>query len=148
MKIALVTGSGGLIGSQSVKYFASKFDKVVGIDNDSRKYFFGEEASTALSSEKLVSDFSNFQHESVDIRDEQNIFEIFAKYGSDIKLIVHTAAQPSHDWAAKEPFTDFSINANGTLNLLEATRQHCPEAVFIFTSSARPNISGISVSGL
>jgi len=135
MKIALVTGSGGLIGSQSVKYFASKFDKVVGIDNDSRKYFFGEEASTALSSEKLVSDFSNFQHESVDIRDEQNIFEIFAKYGSDIKLIVHTAAQPSHDWAAKEPFTDFSINANGTLNLLEATRQHCPEAVFIFTST-------------
>jgi len=135
MDIAIVTGSGGLIGSQSVKYFTQQFDKVIGIDNDSRKYFFGEEASTHKSTNRLKADFSNFESESVDIRDYKGLEAIFQQYGSDIKLIIHTAAQPSHDWAAKEPFTDFSINANGTLNLLEATRLNCPEAVFIFTST-------------
>jgi len=135
MNIAIITGSGGLIGSQSVKYFSQKFDRVIGIDNDSRKYFFGEEASTKASSDRLLADFDNFEHENVDIREQKDIFKIFEKYGSDIKLIVHTAAQPSHDWAAKEPFTDFTINANGTLVMLEATRQFCPKAVFIFTST-------------
>lgn len=135
MNIAIVTGSGGLIGSQSVKYFSSKIDKVIGIDNDSRAYFFGEEASTKSSTKNLEKDFSNFENEFVDIRDFEAISKIFAEYGADIKLIIHTAAQPSHDWAAKEPFTDFTINANGTLNLLEATRIHCPEAVFVFTST-------------
>jgi len=135
MKVAIITGSGGLIGSQSVKYFSEHFDVVVGIDNDSRKYFFGEEASTKASTDRLKSDFSNFVSEDADIRDFSAIEKIFKKYGGDIKLIVHTAAQPSHDWAAKEPFTDFTINANGTLNLLEATRLNSPEAVFIFTST-------------
>ncbi|MEZ4909319.1 MAG: NAD-dependent epimerase/dehydratase family protein [Saprospiraceae bacterium] len=135
MNIAIVTGSGGLIGSQSVKYFSSKMDKVIGIDNDSRAYFFGEEASTKSSTQNLENDFSNFENKFVDIRDFDAISKIFNEYGAEIKLIIHTAAQPSHDWAAKEPFTDFTINANGTLNLLEATRLHCPEAVFVFTST-------------
>jgi CDP-paratose 2-epimerase len=135
MRILIVTGSGGLIGSQSVKYFADKFDLVVGIDNDARSYFFGQEASTHPSTRKLLKDFPNFKSENVDIRDADKIFSIFDKYGSDIKLVIHTAAQPSHDWAAREPFTDFTINANGTLNMLEATRKYCEKAVFIFTST-------------
>ncbi len=135
MKVAIVTGSGGLIGSQSVKYFAPQFDVIVGIDNDQRSYFFGQEASTLPSSQKLAHDFANYRHENADIRHQERIFEIFKTYNTDIQLVIHTAAQPSHDWAAKEPFTDFTINANGTLNLLEATRQFCPEAVFIFTST-------------
>jgi CDP-paratose 2-epimerase len=135
MKIAIITGSGGLIGSQSVKYFASQFDLVIGIDNDQRAYFFGSEASTLSSTKKLKQDFKNFTSINVDIRNQKKIFKIFEKYGNDIKLIIHTAAQPSHDWAAKEPFTDFSINANGTLIMLEATRLFSPEAVFIFTST-------------
>ena len=135
MRVLIVTGSGGLIGSQSVKYFAEKFDLVVGIDNDARSYFFGQEASTHPSTRKLLEDFPNFKSENVDIRDADKIFSIFDKYGSDIKLVIHTAAQPSHDWAAREPFTDFTINANGTLNILEATRKYCEKAVFIFTST-------------
>ena len=135
MRVLIVTGSGGLIGSQSVKYFADKFDVIVGIDNDARSYFFGQEASTHPSTRKLLQDFPNFKSENVDIRDAEKIFSIFDKYGSDIKLVIHTAAQPSHDWAAREPFTDFTINANGTLNLLEATRKYCEKAVFIFTST-------------
>jgi CDP-paratose 2-epimerase len=135
MRVLIVTGSGGLIGSQSVKYFADKFDVVVGIDNDARSYFFGQEASTHPSTRKLLADFPNFKSENVDIRDADKIFSIFDTYGSDIKLVIHTAAQPSHDWAAREPFTDFTINANGTLNMLEATRKYCEKAVFIFTST-------------
>jgi CDP-paratose 2-epimerase len=135
VKIVIITGSGGLIGSQSVKFFSRKFDLVVGIDNDQRSYFFGDGASTRLSTEKLLEDFQNFQTECVDIREGQQIDNLFRKYGSDVKLVVHTAAQPSHDWAAKEPLTDFTINANGTLNLLEATRLNCPDAVFLFTST-------------
>jgi CDP-paratose 2-epimerase len=135
MKILVVTGSGGLIGSQTVKYFSSSFDLVIGIDNDSRSYFFGNEASTSASTSKLKNDFKNFKSLNVDIRDKEEIFNIFSRYNNDIKLVVHTAAQPSHDWAAKEPFTDFTINANGTLNLLEATRIYSSDAVFIFTST-------------
>jgi CDP-paratose 2-epimerase len=135
MKVAIITGSGGLIGSQSVKYFASKFDVVVGIDNNQRAYFFGAEASTLPSSTKLAADFPNFVHYNIDIRNTEAIYEIFNKYNVDIQLVIHAAAQPSHDWAAREPLTDFTINANGTLNMLEATRKYAPEAVFIFTST-------------
>jgi CDP-paratose 2-epimerase len=135
MKVAIITGSGGLIGSQSVKYFASKFDVVVGIDNNQRAYFFGAEASTLPSSTKLAADFPNFVHHNIDIRNTEAIYEIFNKYNADIQLVIHAAAQPSHDWAAREPLTDFTINANGTLNMLEATRKYAPEAVFIFTST-------------
>jgi CDP-paratose 2-epimerase len=87
------------------------------------------------STVKLAADFKNFAHRNVDIRNQEAIFNIFNEFGSDVKLVIHAAAQPSHDWAAKEPFTDFSINATGTLNILEATRQYCPDAVFIFTST-------------
>ncbi len=135
MDVVLVTGSNGLIGSESVRFFAEKGFKVVGIDNDMRAYFFGKDASTAWMKERLKKDVGKFEHHSVDIRDYLKLGKIFKKYSSDIKLIIHTAAQPSHDWAAREPITDFTINANGTLNLLELTRQNCPNAVFIFTST-------------
>jgi len=124
-----------LIGSEAVEFFASKFDKVVGIDNNMRQYFFGEEASTDWNKVRLENSISNYEHHPMDIRDYAAAEKVFQKYGSDIQLIVHTAAQPSHDWAAKEPLTDFHVNATGTLNLLELTRLHAPKAVFIFTST-------------
>jgi CDP-paratose 2-epimerase len=135
MKVAIITGSGGLIGSEAVQFFADKFDLIVGIDNNMRQYFFGKEASTNWNTNSLVKRFSNFRHRSVDIRETPELDLLFREYGSDIGMVLHTAAQPSHDWAAREPFTDFSINANGTLNLLEMTRVHAPEATFIFTST-------------
>ncbi|MEO5892832.1 MAG: NAD-dependent epimerase/dehydratase family protein [Ferruginibacter sp.] len=135
MSVAIVTGSAGLIGSESVSFLAGKFDKVVGIDNNLRQYFFGEEGSTKWNKERISGQFSNYVHNAVDIRDYEGLKKIFEEYGSSIKLIVHTAAQPSHDWAAREPLTDFTVNANGTLNMLELTRLFCPDAVFIFTST-------------
>jgi CDP-paratose 2-epimerase len=135
MNICIVTGSGGLIGSESVDFFADKFDLVVGIDNDMRAYFFGTEASTNWNKNKLEEKFQNYKHYNIDIRNNEELEKVFKLYNEDIKLIVHTAAQPSHDWAAKEPFTDFTVNANGTLNMLEYTRLHAPKAVFIFTST-------------
>jgi CDP-paratose 2-epimerase len=135
MAIAIITGSSGLIGAASVRFFAEKGYQVVGIDNDMRSYFFGQDASTDWSRAKLQDEVPNFTHESADIREKEAINQIFAKYGNDIEIVIHTAAQPSHDWAAKEPFTDFSVNADGTLVLLEATRHYCPEATFIFTST-------------
>jgi CDP-paratose 2-epimerase len=135
MKIVLITGSGGLIGSESVSFFADKFDLVIGIDNNLRQYFFGKEASTDWNRNRLSEKFSNYKDYSIDIRNYNDLEVLFKKYGSDISLIIHTAAQPSHDWAAKEPLTDFSVNATGTLNLLELTRLHCPDSVFIFTST-------------
>lgn len=135
MSVAIITGSAGLIGSEAVSFFADKFDVVIGIDNNLRQYFFGAEASTDWNRKNLSEKFSNYQHQNIDIRNFDEIEVLFKQYNSDIKLIVHTAAQPSHDWAAREPLTDFSVNANGTLNLLEATRKNCPEAVFIFTST-------------
>lgn len=135
MSVVLVTGSGGLIGAQAVRYFAPTCDTIIGVDNDMRAYFFGEEASTTWAVNELGESLPNYQHESIDIRDRGAIDMLFSKYSSDIELIIHTAAQPSHDWAANEPFTDFDVNAVGTLNLLEATRQHAPKATFIFTST-------------
>lgn len=135
MPVAIVTGSAGLIGSESCKRLSAEGFTVVGIDNDMRAYFFGAEASTAENNRKLQVTLPNYQSRSVDIRDFKAISRIFEEFGKDISLIVHTAAQPSHDWAAREPMTDFSVNATGTLHLLEATRLYCPEAVFIFTST-------------
>jgi CDP-paratose 2-epimerase len=135
MKVALITGSSGLIGSESVRFFADKFDLIVGIDNNQRAYFFGQEASTETTKNKLIEQILNFIHYDIDIRDQVALEDIFRTYNTDIKLIVHTAAQPSHDWAAKEPFTDFSVNATGTLNLLQYTKIYSPDAVFIFTST-------------
>lgn len=135
MKVAIITGSAGLIGSESVRFFSDKMDLIVGIDNDQRAYFFGSEASTDWSKRELEQTIQNYVHHSADIRDYAALQEIFKKYNTDIELVIHTAAQPSHDWASREPVTDFTINANGTLNLLELTRLHSPEAVFIFTST-------------
>jgi len=133
--IVIVTGSAGLIGSQAVDFFSAKGFKVVGIDNDMRAYFFGADGSTQWNRKRLTRDIASYDHRDIDIRDLESLRKIYQAFQSDIKLIIHTAAQPSHDWAAKEPFTDFSINASATLNLLELTRQYCPEAVFIFTST-------------
>ncbi|EOQ88296.1 NAD dependent epimerase/dehydratase family protein [Leptospira yanagawae serovar Saopaulo str. Sao Paulo = ATCC 700523] len=135
MDIALITGSAGLIGAESVRFFHEKGFQVVGIDNDMRKEFFGEEASTEWQKNQLLKTLPNYKHHSVDIRNEVEIQKIFDGYNEDIKVIIHTAAQPSHDWAAKDPFKDFSVNANGTLVLLENFRKYCPRAVFIFTST-------------
>lgn len=135
MDIAVVTGSAGLIGAEAVRFLAKKGFSIIGIDNDMRKEFFGNEASTEWQRKRLEEEIPNYRHYSVDIRNYDKINSIFAEFSKDIKLIIHTAAQPSHDWAANDPFMDFSVNANGTLNLLEAVRNNSPEAVFIFTSS-------------
>lgn len=134
-KNCIITGASGLVGSESVEFFASKFDKVIGIDNDMRSYFFGKDTSTKWKSEKLSDNIENFECHSIDIRNSNDLEVLFKTYNTSIDLIIHTAAQPSHDWAAKEPITDFTVNANGTLNLLEMTRLHCPNATFIFTST-------------
>ena len=133
--VCLITGSSGLIGSESVKFFSEKFTKIVGVDNDMRSYFFGDEASNKWNQERLSNEYTNLDHRNIDIRNLEELEELFKFYGDRIELIVHAAAQPSHDWAAKEPFTDFTINANGTLNLLEMTRKYCPKSTFIFTST-------------
>jgi CDP-paratose 2-epimerase len=135
MSVAIVTGSAGLIGSEAVAFFAGLGLSVVGIDNDMRRYFFGEESSTQWNQQRLREEVRGYQHHSLDIRDEEGMDRLFARYGSAICLVIHTAAQPSHDWAARDPRMDFSINASGTLNLLEATRKHAPAAAFIFTST-------------
>jgi CDP-paratose 2-epimerase len=134
--IAIITGSHGLIGSEAALFFAKKGFTVIGIDNDMRAYFFGQDATTSPSLEKIQKELGDkYVYHNKDIRDHASMLDIFSKYGDEIKLVVHTAAQPSHDWAVKEPLTDFGVNAQGTLNLLEATRLHCPDAVFIFTST-------------
>lgn len=135
MSVAIITGSAGLIGSEAAEYFAKQGMDIVGIDNDLRRYFFGNEASNSWNRQRLEKHLPRYIHYDVDIRDREAIDQIFTRYGRNIKLVIHTAAQPSHDWAAREPVTDFTINANGTLHLLEATRRYAPEAVFIFTST-------------
>jgi len=146
MPTAIVTGSGGLIGSESVRYFAEQGFDVIGIDNDLRSYLFGPEASTAPTTQRLVQELgAAFRTHDLDIRDREAIARLFREHGRTIELVVHTAAQPSHDWAAREPHTDFGVNATGTLNLLEAARTSCPDATFIFTSTNkvygdRPNL--------
>jgi CDP-paratose 2-epimerase len=135
MNIALITGSAGLIGSEAVAFFSSKFDLILGIDNNLREYFFGKDGSTLWNEKRLEESYPNYKHINLDLRDEAGLKKVFEEYGADIKLVLHAAAQPSHDWAAKEPFTDFSVNATATLYLLEFTRQFAPTATFIFTST-------------
>ena len=130
MKTIIVTGSYGLIGSEVCRFYNKLGFRIIGIDNDMRKYFFGES-----SKEKVSNNYNNYFHYDVDIRNYDDLSKIFSKYSTNISLIIHTAAQPSHDWAAKEPITDFTVNALGTLNLLECTRKYCPDSVFIFTST-------------
>jgi CDP-paratose 2-epimerase len=135
MSVAIITGSAGLVGSESVSHFASLGLDVIGIDNGMRAQFFGESASTRWVRERLQNEVPNYTHYEADIRDYTEVSRIFKKYASDIALIIHTAAQPSHDWAATNPFMDFSVNANGTSVMLEATRNYAPDGVFIFTST-------------
>ncbi len=135
MSVILVTGSAGLIGSEAASFFCKKNYDVIGIDNNLRKTFFGEDACTEWNRKQLEQEYPNYSHNNIDIRDNEAITRIFKKYGKNINLIIHTAAQPSHDWAASDPIMDFTVNANGTLVLLENFRKHCPEAVFIFTST-------------
>ncbi|HLF34021.1 MAG TPA: NAD-dependent epimerase/dehydratase family protein [Cyclobacteriaceae bacterium] len=135
MKIAVITGSGGLVGSECCLYFSAYFDHVLGIDNDQRKFFFGEKASVEDTIEFLRKNLSNFLSFGTDIRNNSKLEEIFLKYGRDIRLVIHAAAQPSHDWSATAPYTDFEINALGTLNILELVRKFSPEAIVIFIST-------------
>lgn len=136
MSIAIITGSAGLIGSEASRRFAAEGLKVVGVDNDMRREFFGAEASTAWNADKLKGELgANYEHRSLDIRDRAAINGLFAEFGKDVSVVIHTAAQPSHDWAAKDPHVDFGVNAVGTLNMLQAVREKAPEAVFIFTST-------------
>lgn len=135
MSVVIVTGSAGLIGSETVRFFCEKKFDVIGIDNNFRKVFFGEDACTDWNRKQLENKYANYRHASIDIRDKEGVAGIFKKYGKNISLVIHAAAQPSHDWAASDPFMDFTINANGTLVMLENFRFYCPEAVFIFTST-------------
>jgi CDP-paratose 2-epimerase len=134
--LVVVTGSAGLIGSEASAFFAKLGYTVIGIDNDMRQVFFGAEASTSWNRDRLQTSLGDsYKHLDADIRDREAVNRIFSEYSSDIKAVIHTAAQPSHDWAATDPITDFTTNANGTLNLLEATRQYAAQASFIFTST-------------
>ncbi len=135
MSVAVVTGSAGLIGSETCKKLHAEGLEVVGIDNDLRSWFFGPGASTTGTRQQLQASLKQYRHQELDIRDWAAVDNLFSSLGKEIAIVVHTAAQPSHDWAARDPHTDFGVNALGTLNLLQATRRHCPEAVFIFTST-------------
>jgi CDP-paratose 2-epimerase len=131
---AIITGSGGLIGSESVQRFVEAGFDVIGLENDMRARFFGPSASTRSVTERLQERYPEFRSVELDIRDAEGVERVFAE-ATDLELVIHTAAQPSHDWAASDPQTDFGVNANGTLNLLEATRRYTPEATFVFCST-------------
>lgn len=135
MDIALITGSAGLIGSEAVRFFSEKGFHTVGVDNDLRRFLFGKGASTSWNRQRLMEENSKYIHVDEDIRDQKAMERLFLEFGGDIKLIIHAAAQPSHDWATNDPCLDFTVNANGTLVLLEMARRYCPKAVFIFTST-------------
>jgi len=135
MSIVLVTGSCGLVGSESVKFFASMGFDIIGIDNNLRFNFFGKDGDTTWVKNDLIKKYKNYTHKNVDIRNFSALEKIFKKNKNSIKLIIHAAAQPSHDWAKKKPFVDFSINALGTLNLLNLTKKYSNNSSFIFLST-------------
>ncbi len=135
MSIALITGSCGLVGSESAYFFSKKGFDILGIDNNARKFFFGKDGDISWIKKKLKKDLKNYKHANLDIKNYKALSKIFKKNKKNIKVIIHAAAQPSHDWAKNKPFVDFEINASGTLNLLELTRLHCPDVPFIFMST-------------
>ena len=147
VSVAVITGSSGLIGSEAAIYFGTLGLDIVGVDNDMRRVFFGADASTDWNRARVQETLGkSYVHHDLDIRDREGILSMFRRYGEAVELVIHAAAQPSHDWAARQPFVDFDINAVGTLNLLEAVRLHAAEATFIFTSTNkvygdRPNSS-------
>jgi CDP-paratose 2-epimerase len=136
MATAIVTGSGGLIGSESVAHFVTRGFDVIGLENDTRAQLFGADASTAHTTASLLERFAgSFRSLELDIRDREAVERVFAERAGQIELVIHTAAQPSHDWAASDPHADFAINADGTLNVLEATRKHADGATFVHCST-------------
>tara|TARA_X000000950_G_scaffold135555_1_gene168685 strand:+ start:1054 stop:2106 length:1053 start_codon:yes stop_codon:yes gene_type:complete len=135
MNIALITGSCGLVGSEASIFFSKKKFKILGIDNNKRKFFFGKDGDIGWIKKNLKKNLPNYTHLNVDIRNFSALKNIFLKNRKNIKVIIHAAAQPSHDWAKSKPFIDFDINAKGTLNLLELTKKYCPNAPFIFMST-------------
>ena len=135
MKIALITGSCGLVGSESSIFFSKKGFQILGIDNNARKFFFGKDGDISREKKNLQKNIKNYNHLNIDIVNYQSLKKIFKKYNKKIKVIIHAAAQPSHDWAKDKPFIDFEINAKGTLDLLELTKLYCPDAPFIFMST-------------
>jgi CDP-paratose 2-epimerase len=135
MSLYIVTGSSGLVGSAVVRHYCEQGADVIGIDNNQRAEFFGPAASTAANGQALVERFANFQPISCDIRDAGALEPVFSKNKGSIAGVIHTAGQPSHDWAARAPEVDFAINATATLSLLELVRSHCPDAPFAFTST-------------
>src|SRR3954468_16472287 len=135
MSTVVVTGSAGLIGSEASRHFHDLGWDVIGVDNDMRSQFFGDEASTTWMADRLVRELPRYRHLAIDIRDGGAMSAAIRDAGPDLELVIHTAAQPSHDWAARDPFTDFSVNATGTLMLLQASRDNCSDATFIFCST-------------
>ena len=135
MSVVIITGSSGLVGSESVAFFCKKGFEVVGIDNNLRNHFFGKDGSTIWVKKKLLNKHKNFKSNNIDIRNFNSIEKIFKKYKKNISLIIHCAAQPSHDYGKKFPILDFNVNASGTLNLLELTKRYCPDSPFIFMST-------------
>ena len=135
MSLALITGSTGLVGSEAVNFFHDKGFDVIGIDNNLRKFFFGKNGSTSWIRAKLLKRNKNFQNFNIDIRNKFALKKIFQKYSGKISIIIHCAAQPSHDYGKNYPFLDFHVNATGTLNLLELTKIYSPDSPFIFMST-------------
>jgi CDP-paratose 2-epimerase len=135
MKTALITGSGGLVGAECVAHFVEAGYRVLGMENDMRASFFGPEASTAHETERLVGRYEEFESMEIDIRDREGVEGVFAAHSAELELVIHAAGQPSHDWAASDPHADFGVNATGTLNLLQAARDHTPDATFVFCST-------------
>jgi len=135
MSVAIITGSSGLVGSEAVKFFCDKGFDVIGIDNNLRKYFFGKDGSTLWINKQLKKNYKNFYNHNTDIRNISSLEKIFKKYSKKISIIIHCAAQPSHDYGKNYPMIDFNVNATGTLNLLELTKKFCPSASFIFMST-------------
>ena len=152
MTVAIITGAAGLIGSEAALHFGGLGLDIVGIDNDMRRAFFGADSSTDWNRQRVQNQLKGtYRHLDLDIRDRGAVQDVFSRYADDIGLVVHTAAQPSHDWAARDPFTDFDINAVGTLNVLQACRRSSASAPFIFTSTNkvygdRPNSLPLTAS--
>ena len=135
MSIVIITGANGLVGSEAVSFFSKKEYTVIGIDNNLRKFFFGEDGSTSWIKRKIIKENKNYIHHNIDIRNSQALDKLFKRYKNNISLIIHCAAQPSHDYGKNYPKIDFNVNATGTLNLLELTKKYCPNSPFIFMST-------------
>ena len=135
MSVAIITGSNGLVGAEATNFFCDKGFDVIGIDNNLRNFFFGKDGSTNWICKKLKKRNKKYKHFNIDIRSYAGLEKIFKKYNKNISIVIHCAAQPSHDYGKKYPFLDFHVNATGTLNLLELTKNFCSSASFIFMST-------------